>query len=174
MGKIIFYVAASLDSFLADENGSVDWLLPFQNESYDYGYAGFLKTIGYVVSGSKTYEQAKNFPGGWNFPNTKSYIFTSRDLDSEGREDIVPWQGGAEELAAILRSEQKNTWLLGGAALAANFFNERLVDELILTQIPVVLSRGKPLFEGIDRRLNLQLQRVEHFPNGVVQMTYWL
>ncbi len=174
MGKIIFYLAASLDGFLADENGGVDWLEPFQKESYDYGYTDFLKTIGTVLSGSKTYEQAKDFPDGWNFPGTKSYIFTSRDIDTGGREDIVIWRDGVGELADALRSEPKDIWLLGGAALAANFFNEGLVDELILTQIPVVLGKGKPMFEGIDRQLSLQLQSLEQFPNGVVQMVHKL
>lgn len=172
MSKTIFYVAASLDGFLADENGGVDWLTPFQEAPYDYGYAEFLGKIGQVVTGSKTYEQAKDFPGGWNFPGTKSWVFTQRNLETDGREDIVLWRGAAKELMEDLKELPKDTWLLGGATLAANFFNEGLVDELVLTQIPVVLGKGKPLFEGIAKPLNLKLEKVEQFPNGVVQLIY--
>lgn len=174
MGKIIFYVAASLDGLLADENGSVDWLKPFEGMPYDYGYAGFYEKIGHVVTGSKTYEQARNFPGGWNFPHATTYVFSKRNLETEGREDIVLWKGGVAALASKLRSDPKDTWLLGGAKLAASFFNEGLVDELILTQIPVVLGKGHPLFDGIEGQRNLALLGVEKFPNGVVQMTYRL
>ena len=174
MGKVIFYVAASLDGYLADENGSVDWLLPYQHVPYDYGYADFLQSIGHVVTGSYTYEQAKDFPGGWNFPGTKTWVFSRRNLDTEGREDIELWRGGVGELVAKLRDEPKHIWLLGGAKLAAAFFNEGLVNELILTQIPIVLGRGKPLFEELEGQLSLALQAVEKFPNGVVQVTYRL
>ncbi|MCF8245474.1 MAG: dihydrofolate reductase family protein [Saprospiraceae bacterium] len=174
MGKTIFYVAASLDGFLADENGSVDWLMPFQNEPYDYGYTDFLGQIGHVLTGSLTYEQAKEFPGGWNFPDTTTWVFAQRNLETEGRNDIILWRNGAVELMEKLRSEPKDIWLLGGARLAANFFNEGLVDELVLTQIPLVLGKGKPLFEGVAKQFDLRLQKVEQFPNGVVQLTYAL
>lgn len=172
MSKTIFYVAASLDGYLADENGSVDWLMPFQNAPYDYGYADFIASIGHVITGSKTYEQAKDFPGGWNFPNKKTWVFTQRNLETEGREDIVLWRNSPAELMTLLRSEPKNIWMLGGAQLATAFFNGGLVDELVLTQIPVVLGKGKPLFEGISGQLKLDLKKVEQFPNGVVQLIY--
>lgn len=172
MGKIIFYVASSIDGYLADENGGVDWLTPFQNVPYDYGYAKFLNSIGHVITGSKTYEQAKEFPGGWNFPGTHTYVFSSRKVDIGDRNNIEHWQGSVAELAALLQGEKKDTWLLGGAHLAGQFFNENLVDELILSIMPVVLGKGKPLFDGIEQHLPLELISSENFPNGVMQLTY--
>lgn len=172
MGKIKFYVAASLDGYLSDEHGGVDWLTPFQNVGYDYGYAKFMSTIGYIVSGSKTYEQAKDFPGGWSFPVSRSYIFTSRNLETDGRDDIVLWRGGISELSENLRSEEKDAWLLGGAKLAGQFFNEGCVDELILSVMPVILGKGTPLFDGISKHIPMRLKATESFPNGVVQLAY--
>ena len=174
MGKIIFYVAASLDGFLADENGGVDWLMPYQEAGYDYGYAAFYKNIGYVITGSKTFEQARNFPGGWSTPHAVTYIFTSRQLETDGRKDLILWNGDITELANELKEKEKDTWLMGGAKLAGQFFNEGKVDELILSVIPTILGKGRPLFDGIERQLDLVLKKEVNFPNGVVQLVYGL
>jgi dihydrofolate reductase len=172
MGKIIYYVAASLDGYIADENGGVDWLLPFQDVPYDYGYQDFMKRIGFIVTGSRTFEQAKDFPGGWNFPGTHTYLCSSRPFDREGRKDLTLWPGNVQELGGKLRVEEKDTWLIGGAALAASFFNAGLLDELILSVMPLVLGKGRPLFDGLRQTMPLLLQKVQDFPNGVVQMNY--
>ncbi len=174
MGKIIFYVAVSLDGFLADENGGVDWLVPYQEAGYDYGYKDFYKKIGYILTGSKTYEQASNFPGGWAFPHTKTYIFTSRKLDTQGRSDLILWKGGINDLANELKEKEKDIWLLGGAKLAGQFFNEGRVDKLVLSIMPTVLGKGRPLFVGLEKPFDLVLKKSISFPNGVVQLVYEL
>ena len=172
MGKIIFYVASSLDGFLADENGGVDWLMSYQEAGYDYGYTDFYKNIGYIVTGSKTFEQASNFPGGWAFPNSTTYIFTSRELDTQGRDDLIVWKGSIVDLVNELKEKAKDTWLIGGANLAGQFFNEGLVDEVVLSIMPTVLGKGLPLFVGIEKQMDLVLKKQEAFPNGVLQLVY--
>lgn len=172
MGKILFYVASSLDGYLADENGGVDWLLPFQNVPYDYGYGAFMKRLGVVVTGSKTFEQARNFPGGWSYGGIQTYVCTRRQPDIEGLKGVALWPGDIRELGEKVRQEKKDTWLLGGAALAASFFNEGLVDEMILSVMPLVLGKGLPLFTNIETPLPLKLENMTSFPNGVIQMTY--
>jgi dihydrofolate reductase len=172
MGKIIFYVANSLDGFLADQNGGVDWLTPYQEAGYDYGYHEFYEKIGYIITGSKTFEQARNFPGGWAFPHAKTYIFSSRQLGLEGRDDLELWSGSIPELGNLLRAEEKDTWLLGGANLAGQFFNAGLVDELVLSIMPTILGKGLPLFEGIEKPLDADLIKNSAYPNGVIQLVY--
>ena len=172
MGKIIFYVATSLDGFISDENGGVDWLMPYQEAGYDYGYAAFYESIGYIITGSKTYEQAREFPGGWAFPHTKTFIFSSRQLDLGGRDDLELWNGEINVLANDLRGKDQNTWLIGGAHLAGQFFNNGQIDEVILSIMPTVLGKGRPLFEGIGNQFDLKLKNKESFPNGVVQLEY--
>ena len=71
-----------------------------------------------------------------------------------------------------MTKEKKDTWLLGGAHLAGQFFNEGMIDELVLSVMPVVLGSGKPLLEGIKASFQMQFKKVESFPNGVVQTTY--
>lgn len=172
MGKIIFYVAASLDGFLADENGGVDWLMPYQEAGFDYGYHEFYEKIGHIVTGSKTFEQARNFPGGWAFPHAKTYIFSSRQLDLQGMDDLVLWDGTIPELGNQLRAEEKDTWLIGGANLAGQFFNEGFVDELVLSIMPTILGKGMPIFAGIEKTFNTNLMNNISYPNGVTQLVY--
>jgi len=131
-----------------------------------------MKRIGVVVTGSKTFEQARNFPGGWSIPGIQTYVCSRRPLDLEGQKGVVLWSGGIRELGKKVRKEKKDTWLIGSAALAASFFNEGLVDEMILSVMPLVLGKGMPLFTGIEKHLPLKLEEVTNFPNGVVQMTY--
>lgn len=174
MGKIIFYVAASLDGYIADEQGGIDWLMPFQEAGYDYGYPSFYEKIGQIITGSKTFEQASNFPGGWNFPHSTTYIFSSRQLDLGGRSDLKIWNKGIVPLANQLKKETTDSWMLGGAHLAGQFFNEKEIDEVILSVMPVVLGKGRPLFEGIKGLLQFDLINQSSFPNGVVQLHYRL
>ncbi len=172
MGKIIYYVACSLDGYLADEKGGVDWLTPYQEAGFDYGYEAFYQKIGFIISGSKTFEQASNFPGGWAFPHATTYIFSSRQIDTLGREDLVLWNGGIRELSEQLKKKNEDTWLIGGANLAGQFVNEGMLDEVILSIMPTMLGRGVPIFEGVTKAFNLRVNHQESFPNGVVQLVY--
>ncbi len=174
MGKCIYYFASSTDGFLADENGGVEWLDAFNHAGFDYGYQAFYSKIGFIISGSATFEQASNFPGGWAFPNVETYVFSSRNIDTAGRPDIHLWKRTIQDLSEKLKGEEKDTWLIGGANLAGQFAKAGLLDEVLITVIPVVLGNGKPFFDGIGEHLPLKLKRHEIFPNGVVQLTYAL
>jgi dihydrofolate reductase len=57
--KVILYIAASLDGFIARKNGSVDWLAKYENTEEDYGYKEFFDSIGTVILGNTTYKQFK-------------------------------------------------------------------------------------------------------------------
>lgn len=79
--KVILYIAISLDGFIADINGEIDWL-GGQDSSYkgDYGYSNFLKNIDTVIMGMNTYKQIvkKLSPDKWPYSDIKSYVFTNK------------------------------------------------------------------------------------------------
>jgi len=170
MGKIVLYIAASLDGFIADENGGVGWLDEYQIPNEDYGYKDFLTTLGAVVMGSKTYEQILTF-NHW-YENVEGYVFTSRILPVVKDESISFINGEPHPLIEKLRLLEKDSWLVGGANLITRFVNERLLDELILTIIPKVLGKGIPLFTGIKKLNILELKEYKIYPNSVVQLSY--
>jgi dihydrofolate reductase len=170
MGKIVLYIAQSLDGFIADEHGGVDWLNRYLKPDEDYGYNEFYASIGAVVSGSKTYEQSIGF-NQW-FTDKESYVFTSRKLVVPNGWNPVFHQGDPRPLVQELRKKPADTWLVGGAQLITSFINANLVDELILSVIPEIIVRGIPLFQNIGQWQHLQLLQNKQYRYGVVQLHY--
>ena len=79
---LIYYVAVSLDGFVASLDGSVDWLTPYNAGDEDYGFWEFYKSVDALIQGSKTYEQALTF-GEWPHPGKPCWVVTSRNLTSK-------------------------------------------------------------------------------------------
>lgn len=169
MGKTVLYIATSLDGFIADENGGVDWLNDYQGKGEDYGYGEFLKTLGAVIMGSKTYEQVLDF-NHW-YENVEGYVFTTRPLKKIDP-TIQFMQGDPAPLVQKLREKEKDSWLVGGAQLVTHYINHNLLDTLIWTQVPKILGNGIPLFQQIEQASTLRLQTCKSYPDGVIQLTY--
>ncbi len=144
MNKVILYIATSLDGFIADSDGGVDWLpQPNDPDSLEIvGYNQLIKHIGIIVMGSKSYNQILSF-GEWAWPDKQTYVFTSQNLTT--KQPCIEFvksnpKALMEELNITLTN--KNIWLLGGAELISSFAKEKLIDEVIITIIPVKLEKG--------------------------------
>ena len=112
MSKIILNLAISLDGFIADENGGVDWLNDFQKPVNDYGMNDFFKQCGTAIMGSKTYEQALSF-NSW-FEGMEGIVFTSRELPVMKNKPIKFFNGDPTPVVKELRKKEKDIWLVGG------------------------------------------------------------
>jgi dihydrofolate reductase len=154
MRKIKLYIASSLDSYIASENGSIDWL--FSNA--DYGYTKFYDSIDAILVGRKTYDQSLKFDE-YPYKGKKVYVFTRRtkgkkkNNNTHGVEYIdedIP--GFARHLVQQSSVEKKDIWLLGGGEIVSILLNAGLVDEIILTIHPIILGKGIPLFSNIKNR----------------------
>lgn len=182
MRKVKYFVANSLDNFIAGPDGAVDWLF---NDGTDYGMAEFFKTIDTMLLGRKTYEfalrhgpkrkrkskQAKS-GGGGSKPGMSSYVF-SRTIKAEADEDLTIISENAGAFVRNLKAEAgKDIWLMGGGELAKSLFAENLVDEVSLNVHPVLLGAGIPLFPGLGKQIDLELLECKAHPNGCVQLTY--
>jgi len=164
MGKIILYIASSLDGYIARENGDVDWL-PINTDS---GYINFYKSIDTVIMGKKTYDQILTF-GDYPYKGKKSYVFTRND--SLTKDENVEFASNVEEFSRNLVSSKGNIWLVGGSELFSAFLEHKLVDEIILSIIPTVLGKGIPLFQNINQEANLKLIKTTEY-SGFVELTY--
>lgn len=164
MGKIILYIASSLDGYIARENGDVDWL-PINTDS---GYDNFYKSIDTVIMGKKTYDQILTF-GDYPYKGKKSYVFTRND--SLTKDENVEFASNVEEFSRNLVSSKGNIWLVGGSELFSAFLEHKLVDEIILSIIPTVLGKGIPLFQNINQETNLKLIKTTEY-SGFVELTY--
>jgi len=168
MAKIICNLATSVDGFIADENGGVDWLNDFQAE--DYGMIDFFEQCGTAIMGSKTYEQALSF-NSW-FGKMDGIVFTSRKLPLFRNETIHFVSGDPVPVAAELHKKEKNTWLVGGGQLITSFIDLHLLDELVITIVPRLLGKGLELCPAIKEVGKLQLLDSKAHSDGVLQLTY--
>lgn len=171
--KVILYISQSLDGFIADKKGKVDWISGNDKDYVgDYGYENFIKDIDTVILGYNTYIQIKNelSPDNWVYENLKSYVLTSKKI--EDTPNIKHINVSIRELIKSLQQEQgKNIWLCGGANLVNQCVKENLIDEYQITTVPIILGNGFRLFDENNKRIELKLKdiRVE---NGLITGIY--
>lgn len=189
MPKVQYYCAATLDGFIADPDDGLDWLLGYEGRyegpeaapgpmSSGGGYDAFYEGVGAIVSGSTTYEWVLDRLDEWPYAGKPLWVFSSRELAKpEGHEDEVRIVNDpvTENHDRVLESAgDRNLWILGGGNVASQYADAGLIDELLLTVVPVVLGEGKPLF---DRGLPggpLQLTGTTVFQTGMVELRYSL
>lgn len=173
MRKVVLYIALSLDGYIADSSGGIDWLNG-QDETYkgDYGYSEFAASIDTVVMGYTTYYQlvTELSPDSW--PNTGmiSYVLTHRDIADTHEIKFVN-QSATELLASLKKQEGKSIWICGGANMVAPFIEHDLIDEYHLSIMPVLLGKGIRLFGEQANRVELRLISMTSV-NGVVECIY--
>lgn len=176
--KIQYYTAVSLDGYIADENHSLDWLFQF-GDVEETSYPDFIRDVGALVMGSSTYEWLlrnhvyadPNEPKPWPY-ELPTWVFTSRSLESVPGADICFANGAVapvqREIAAAAGG--KNIWIVGGGALAAQFYEAGLLDEIILTIAPVILTRGAPVFTSRIVAPPLQVLGVRADKSGLTEV----
>lgn len=171
MNKIILYIATSLDGFIADIHGDVDWL-PRPKDDAELeavGYKSLMSRIDTILMGSASYKQIVGF-GNWGWPDKQTYVFTARPLESEQTHITITHDSPFEFMAKFKdRKSDKDIWLLGGAALAQSFAHDGLIDEIILTIVPQTLGAGIMLgltFESFD------LAGEKTLMDGMIQKIY--
>jgi dihydrofolate reductase len=158
--EIIYYVATSLDGFIATPDGGIEWLKPFEGTGEDYGYGEFYASIEAVLLGRATYEQCLQFPE-WPYAAKPYWVFSRQSGNT-------PASVVAEMKARGLR----RAWLVGGGKLAAAFRADRLITEHIVSIVPVILGAGIALFDGPGPMQPLTLVSSRAYASGIVQLRY--
>ncbi len=140
--KIILYIATSKDGFIADEQGGVDWLPHPDDEKDIFGYEKLMSRVSTIIMGRHSYEQILSF-GSWAWQDKQTYVFSSKQLTAE-QPYIHIIQEKPIGLVARLQQQDPNQaiWLLGGAEMVKSFSADNLIDEYIITIIPINLGKG--------------------------------
>jgi dihydrofolate reductase len=172
MGRMIVFIAASLDGFIARKDDDISWLDPFSTGPGDYGYAEFMKTVGIAIMGARTYEQSLLHPERL-LTGVTNYVLSHRTLPEAGGTDTEFWHGPFADLVTKIRHEsKKDVYLVGGGQVISQFLNEGLVDEVRQFIVPVILTEGIPLYTGLNRETALKVIDTETYPSGVVKIRY--
>lgn len=173
MASVTLYIAMSIDGFIADEEGGISWLDAVDESGEDYGYGHFYDEVDVLVMGRATYEQILEF-GQWPYEGKPTYVFSSKPKPSP-REDVAFISKSPEDLIEQIEQDDsiQRVWLVGGGKLNASFLQAGLVDELIISVIPVVLGNGIRLFQGEpDAISEFALRSTTSFRSGLVQLHY--
>ncbi|WDO12360.1 dihydrofolate reductase family protein [Flavobacterium sp. WW92] len=177
MRKVILNLAVTLDGFIEGPNGEVDWCILED----DMDFEGFVATVDTIFYGRVSYDawgryNPDDYAGEadrqlWQQVHAKKkYVFSSKQRTDDKAtfisSDIV------SKVNEIKQQQGKDIWLYGGAGLIRTFIENNLVDTYMISVHPVALGSGKPLFEDLKQRLNLQLAKMNSYRSGVVQLIY--
>ena len=174
MGKLVLYIAASLDGYIARPDGAIDWLeqLPNPNQ-IDHGYQSFLDGIGALIMGRKTYDIILGMGIDWPYPGLPCMVVSQNaSFPVSSPETVVVSEQVPEAVLQWKKTMEKDLWLVGGGQLAQYFFREKLVDQLVLTLVPLTLGEGIPLFPAPGLEDSWELKEVVPFETGLVSLTY--
>lgn len=173
MRKVVLFIAMSLDGYIADKNGNVDWLSgESKNEDNINTYSMFIKDVDTVVMGWNTYHQIETelSPSEWVYDNLTSYVITHRELSSTNK--IIFTQKSTCDIVNELKQEQgKKIWICGGADIIQQLIKEDLIDEYYISVIPTILGSGIRLFETNPKEIKLKLVRTQTY-NGITELIY--
>lgn len=170
--KVVLYIAASLDGYIATEDESLDWLFEVEGEG-DNGSSEFFDTVDAVVMGRRTYDWVMNEEdGGFPYEDKQCYVFTRKPM--ENTEFVTFVNEEPEAFVERLKIQSgKDIWMVGGGELLHSFLEKGLIDEYIVTIAPVLLGKGIPLFKEGDYETKLSLKRTRTF-NQFVELHYEL
>lgn len=167
MRKLVVFIATSFDGYIAASDGGIDWLFT----DADYGYSAFYDRIDAVLMGRQTFDQILTF-GDYPYVGKENYVFTSKP--SGLSHEHAPFVSG--DVGGFLRSLRekpgRDIWLVGGARLIEQFVEQGLVDEWVISVHPILLGGGVRLFSGSFSLIPLELQSVQRYASGLVQLHY--
>ena len=173
MRTVSIFIATSLDGYIAKPNDDLSFLKIVEKEGEDYGYAAFTSTIDTVIVGRKTYDWVLKEVGSSHYDNGERdvYVITKTERPGTGRTRF--YTGNLESLIKQLKSSNgKNIYCDGGSEVINELLKGDLIDELIISVIPVLLGEGTRLFKDGRPEHQLQLVNSKAFGTGLVQLHY--
>lgn len=173
MRKVSLFIAMSLDGYIADAQGGVDWLKG-QGDDHENveAYSEFVKDIDTILMGWNTYHQIATelSPEAWVYEDFTTYVLTHNEHPSSEKIRFVNTDPAG--LVKSLKGESgKDIWICGGASLVQQLVNENLIDCYYITVVPTLLGSGIRLFGETKQEIPLRLLRTRSY-NGMTDLVY--
>jgi len=185
MRSLAAFEQLTLDGFFSGENGDFSWT--HSRERQDQEWTSFAAENasggGILLFGRVTFEI---MAGYWPTPraaqdnaivaehmNRMPKIVFSRTLDSVAWSNTrIVKSDPAAEVRRLKKEPGPNMAILGSGTIVSLLAREGLIDEYQLAVLPVVIGKGRTLFEGVHDRLPMKLTRTRSFKNGNVVSWY--
>jgi dihydrofolate reductase len=185
--KVSVYIATSLDGFIARDDGGLDWLpgadpeaqgdgeVAGSGEVEDHGYREFMESVDVLVMGRKTYEKVLSF-GMWPYEGNRVIVLSNGTVEiPNGLASTVECKScsPSDLVRDLEEAGAKHVYVDGGITIQ-RFLNEGLIQQIIITRIPVIIGSGIPLFGPLADDILLHHVETQQFPSGFVQSRYEL
>jgi len=170
--KVVLYIAMSLDGYIAKPNDDLSFLSMVEKEGEDYGYLSFVENVDTVILGRKTYDWVKKEVGVFPHRDKETYVITRSPKESQGNTKFY-----TQDLKTLINDlkvrQGKNIFIDGGAEVVNLLMKNTLIDEFIISIIPIFLGEGIRLFKaGTFSETSLKLVDSKSFEKGLVQLHY--
>ncbi len=170
----IVYIGMSLDGYIADRDGGLDFLEAVPNpEGNDLGYTAFIDRVDALVMGRVTMETVLGF--GIDWPYTKPVFVlssTMTEVPEELIEKVEIVNGDLNEIVSSLQAKGFENLYIDGGRVIQSFLQEDLIDEMILTRLPFLIGGGTSLFGDLTDPLLFSHTKTEVLLDEIVQSHY--
>jgi len=181
MRKLLVFNLMTLDGYIAGQGGDISWhnvdeeFQKLAKEASNSGNTLLFGRITYELMASfwPTPEALRTDPIVARGMNKAEKIVFSRTLDK------VDWNNTrlvkADMLAEVRNLKQqsgKDLTVLGSGSIVSQLAQQDMIDEYQILLNPVVIGKGKTMFEGVQKKLNLKLTRTRTFGNGNILLCY--
>jgi len=168
------FIATSLDGYIARRDHQLDWLMKYHTAEEDHGYTSFMDSVDGLVMGRGTYETVLSF-GDWPYP--KPVVVMSKTLVPGDIPDRVKDKVRLTDLDPVdlMESLEQDGWsraYIDGGSVIQSFIRRGLIDDFILTTVPILIGDGIRLFGEIDKDVDLEYVETKSFKSGLVQARY--
>ncbi len=173
MANIVF-IATSLDGYIADKQGKLDWLNSVPNpDNIDTGFFSLMERIDALVMGRNTLDAVLSFDCDWPYSKPMFVLSNTMTEVPQGYEDkFFLVKGELKDVLADLNAKGFNELYIDGGVTIQNFLKEDLIDEMVITRFPILLGGGAPLFGDLERPLNFKVTKSEVILDTLVKTTY--
>ena len=173
MRKLIIYIATTLDGYIAKPNDDLSFLKLVEKEGEDYGYNDFIATIDTIIVGRKTYDYVLKEIGASHYDNGERNVYVITRTEKPGVGRTIFFSGNLTQLVKQLKSETgKNIYCDGGAEIINELLKNDLIDEFVISVIPVLVGNGTRLFKDNRPEQELELVSAKTFETGLTQLHY--
>lgn len=180
--KASVYIAITVDGYIAEKNGSVDFLNEYQSSASaadgDMGFADFLDTVDLLIMGRKTFDQVVSFGDDlWPYGDRQVWVWSrnpsSVKIPQIRLNNAVALPGEPRNLMNLAKQKGYMHVYVDGGETIQQFLQSDCINDLVLTRVPLLLGEGVPFFSQTNR-ISLQHLSTRAYSNGLVQSHYRL